>query len=135
MALPGYNIRVTPNHAMTHEDDSESTLEKMIPDHHDLGNVRRFESRFRNGIDHQPVPPPKMIVKDKRNRDTRTQRSLDRIVHSRFRKPGRIMVRESLKEIIHFSMLTKSYLNIIHMIHHQVSTIRQISNRQVWFTN
>ena len=74
MALPGYNIRATPSHAMTHEDDSESTLEKMIPDHHDLGNVRRFESRFRNGIDHQPVPPPKMIVKDKRNRDTRTQR-------------------------------------------------------------
>ena len=125
MALPGYNIRVTPNHAMTHEDDSESTLEKMIPDHHDLGNVRRFESRFRNGIDHQPVPPPKMIVKDKRNRDTRTQRSYD----------GRIMVRESLKEIIHFSMLTKSYLNITHMIRHQVWTIRQISNRQVGFTN
>ena len=71
MALPGYNIRATPNHAMTHDDDSESTLEKMIPDHHDLGNVRRFESRFRNGIDHQPVPPPKMIVKDKRNRETR----------------------------------------------------------------
>ena len=73
MALPGYNIRATPSHAMTHEDDSESTLEKMIPDHHDLGNVRRFESRFRNGIDHQPVPPPKMIVKDKRNRDTRAK--------------------------------------------------------------
>ena len=79
MALPGYNIRATPNHAMTHEDDSESTLEKMIPDHHDLGNVRRFESRFRNGIDHQPVPPPKMIVKDKRNRDTRTERSWNRL--------------------------------------------------------
>ena len=135
MALPGYNIRVTPNHAMTHEDDSESTLEKMIPDHHDLGNVRRFESRFRNGIDHQPVPPPKMIVKDKRERDTRTQRSWDRIVHDRFRKPGRIIVRESLKEIIHFSMQTKSYLNIIHMIRHQVWTIRRISNRQVGFTN
>ena len=79
MALPGYNIRATPNHAMTHDDDSESTLEKMIPDHHDLGNVRRFESRFRNGIDHQPEPPPKMIVKDKRNRDTRTQRSWNRL--------------------------------------------------------
>ena len=99
MALPGYNIRVTPNHAMTHEDDSESTLEKMIPDHHDLGNVRRFESRFRNGIDHQPVPPPKMIVKDKRNRDTRTQGSWDRVVYGRLRrKSGRIMLRESLKK-------------------------------------
>ena len=79
MALPGYNIRATPSHAMTHEGDSESTLEKMIPDHHDLGNVRRFESRFRNGIDHQPVPPPKMIVKDKRNRDTRTGDALGRL--------------------------------------------------------
>ena len=86
MALPGYNIRATPNHAMTYEDDSESTLEKMIPDHHDLGNVRRFESRFRNGIDHQPVPPPKMIVKDKRNRDTRTQRSWNRLRPLLFRR-------------------------------------------------
>ena len=42
MAQPGYKIRVTPSKAMKsfQNDDSESTLEKMIPDHHDLGNVR-----------------------------------------------------------------------------------------------